>query len=135
MKYEYNGKNYNIPDAEIDNYVDMLGISIMEAIDLWLEDNGHKVNEEQEALNAKAKASVKIANLVQARAAAPKTQRERVKKDDPTKEGIIAALAAALPELAAATDIEVLNKGKLIQFKVGEDTYKLDLTRSRKPKA
>lgn len=135
MKYTFEGKSYNIPDEYIDKMVDTLEISIMEACELWLEDNGHKINEEQEALNAKAKA-VKTANIVQARAAAPrKTQRERVKKEDPTKEGIIAALAAALPELAAAVDVEVLNKGKLIQFKVGEDTYKLDLTRTRKPKA
>lgn len=134
MKYTFEGKSYNVPDNYIEQMVDTLEISMMEACELWLEDNGYKVNEEQEALNTRAK-EVRTGNIVQARAAAPKTQRERVKKEDPTKEGIIAALAAALPELAAAVDIEILNKGKLIQFRVGEDTYKLDLTRTRKPKS
>ena len=74
---------------------------------------------------------VTAASCVKARAAAPKSQRERVRKDDPTKEGIIAALAAFLPNVNA-TDIQVVNIGKLITFKVGEDTYKLDLVRQRK---
>ena len=89
------------------------------------------------ALDAKAKANVKVANIVKARAADPskkKTQRERVKKEDPTKEGVIAALAKALPELANAENVTIVNAGKLITFTIGEDTYKLDLVRQRKAK-
>ena len=137
MKYEYNGKTLNIPDDFIQNAMKNLSIDEDEAIQLWLEDNDYEVNEEQMALDAKAKANVKVANIVKARAADPvkkKTQRERVKKDDPTKEGIIAALAKALPELANAENVVIVNAGKLITFTIGEDTYKLDLVRQRKAK-
>lgn len=137
MKYEYNGKTLNIPDDFIQNAMKNLSIDEDEAIQLWLEDNDYEINEEQMALDAKAKANVKVANIVKARAADPgkkKTQRERVKKEDPTKEGVIAALAKALPELANAENITIVNAGKLITFTIGEDTYKLDLVRQRKAK-
>ena len=137
MKYEYNGKTLNIPDDFIQNAMKNLSIDEDEAIQLWLEDNDYEVNEEQMALDAKAKANVKVANIVKARAAEPskkKTQRERVKKEDPTKEGVIAALAKALPELANAENVTIVNAGKLITFTICEDTYKLDLVRQRKAK-
>ena len=137
MKYEFNGKVLNIPDDFIQNAMKNLSIDEGEAIQLWLEDNDFEVNEEQEALDAKAKANVKVANIVKARATDPgkkKTQRERVKKEDPTKEGVIAALAKALPELANAENVTIVNAGKLITFTIGEDTYKLDLVRQRKAK-
>lgn len=137
MKYEYNGKTLNIPDDFIQNAMKNLSIDEDEAIQLWLEDNDYEVNEEQMALDAKAKANVKVANIVKARATDPvkkKTQRERVKKEDPTKEGVIAALAKALPELANAENVTIVNAGKLITFTIGEDTYKLDLVRQRKAK-
>lgn len=137
MKYEYNGKTLNIPDDFIQNAMKNLSIDEDEAIQLWLEDNDYEVNEEQMALDAKAKANVKVANIVKARAAEPakkKTQRERVKKEDPTKEGVIAALAKALPELANAENVTIVNAGKLITFTIGDDTYKLDLVRQRKAK-
>ena len=137
MKYEYNGKTLNIPDDFIQNAMKNLSIDEDEAIQLWLEDNDYEVNEEQMALDAKAKANVKVANIVKARATEPskkKTQRERVKKEDPTKEGVIAALAKALPELANAENVTIVNAGKLITFTIGEDTYKLDLVRQRKAK-
>lgn len=137
MKYEFNGKMLNIPDDFIKNAMKNLSIDEDEAIQLWLEDNDYEVNEEQMALDAKAKANVKVANIVKARAAEPakkKTQRERVKKEDPTKEGVIAALAKALPELANAENVTIVNAGKLITFTIGEDTYKLDLVRQRKAK-
>ena len=137
MKYEFNGKMLNIPDDFIKNAMKNLSIDEDEAIQLWLEDNDYEVNEEQMALDAKAKANVKVANIVKARAAESskkKTQRERVKKEDPTKEGVIAALAKALPELANAENVTIVNAGKLITFTIGEDTYKLDLVRQRKAK-
>ena len=137
MKYEYNGKTLNIPDDFIQNAMKNLSIDEDEAIQLWLEDNDYEINEEQMALDAKAKANIKVANIVKARAvesAKKKTQRERVKKEDPTKEGVIAALAKALPELANAENVTIVNAGKLITFTIGEDTYKLDLVRQRKAK-
>ena len=64
----------------------------------------------------------------------PKTQRERVVKEDPTKEGIIQAIAELLPTLSA-TEVVIEKKGKLITFTLGSDKFKVDLIRQRPPKA
>ena len=127
------GKQVDIPDDELDRFVDQLDISLAEAIDLWLTDNDLEVNEEQEELDKKAKDSRITATIHEAKADVPKKERKVVRKEDSTKESIIKALAEKLEELA--TDVKIENVGKLITFKLGEDTFKLDLIRQRKPKA
>ena len=62
-----------------------------------------------------------------------KTQKERVKKENPTKEMIIQEIAKILPNFA--TDVNIENAGKIITFTVGNDNFKIDLTQKRKPKA
>lgn len=129
------GKVVNIPTAEIHRNMSLLKISRDEAVDLWLYDNDYIGNAEAEALTAKAKENRITATIHQAKAEyKPKTQRERVKKEDPTKEGIIKAVAEMLPSLNAE-NIEIVNAGKLITFTIGADKYKLDLIRQRPPKA
>lgn len=127
------GKKVNIPDEELDKLVDKLDLSLAEAIDLWLEDNDLQVNEEQEELDKKAKASRITATIHEAKAEKPRKERKVTHKEDSTKESIIKALAEKLEELA--TDVKIENVGKLITFKLGDDTFKLDLIRQRKPKA
>lgn len=127
------GKKVNIPDEEIDKLVDKLDLSIAEACELWLEDNDLQVNEEQEELDKKAKASRITATIHEAKATKERKERKVVRKEDVTKENIIKALAEKLGELA--TEVKIENVGKLITFKLGEDIFKLDLIRQRKPKA
>lgn len=127
------GKVVRIPQTEIDRNMKTLRLTRDEAITLYLEDEGYLVNEEQEELERKAKENRITATIHQAKAYTQKTQRERVKKDDPTKEGIIKAIAEMLPDLNAM-DISIVNAGKLITFKIGADTYKIDLIRQRPPK-
>ena len=135
MTYELpNGKKVRIPDDTIKKYTQCFGVSEAEAQIIYLEEEGYITNEEQEALERKAKENRITATIHQARAEyKPKTQRERVKKDDPTKEGIIKAIAEMLPEVNAE-NIEIVNAGKLITFTIGTDKYKLDLIRQRPPK-
>lgn len=127
------GKKVSIPDEELDKLVDQLDISLSEAIELWLTDNDLETNEEQEELDKKAKASRITATIHEAKAEKPKKERKVVRKEDATKESIIKALAEKLEELA--TDVKIENVGKLITFRLGDDTFKLDLIRQRKPKA
>lgn len=127
-----NGKHIRISDEEIAHYCKTLGLSEEEAIQVWLEDEGYLDNEEQNALCKKAKDNRITATIHQAKGERKKTQRERVQKEDPTKEGLISALATLLKDLA--TDVTVVNKSKLITFKMGGDLYKLDLIRQRPPK-
>lgn len=128
-----NGKQVDIPDNELDKLVDKLNLSLAEAIELWLEDNDFQVNEEQEELDKKAKKERITATIHEAKADKPRKERKVVRKEDSTKEGIIKALAERLEELA--TEVKIENVGKLITFRLGDDTFKLDLIRQRKPKA
>lgn len=133
MMYELpNGKKVRIPDEEIKANM-RLGISEAEAIQLWLEDEGYEENEEQNALDKKAKDNRITATVHQAKnTSKSKTQRERVLKENPTKEKVIAEIAKMLPQLAE--NVQIVNKTKLITFTIGEDEFKLDLIQSRKPK-
>jgi hypothetical protein len=58
------------------------------------------------------------------------TKRER--KKDTTKEEFITNLAQYLEN--CVENVEILNPSKLISFKIGEDTFELDLKRKRAPK-
>lgn len=123
-----NGKVVRIPNAEINKSMALLKLTRDEAIQIWLEDEGYEVNEEQEALCQKAKDSRITATIHKAKAEyKPKTQRERVVKADPTKEGIIKAIANAISENADYS--KVIKDGKLIVFRIGNEYFKLDLTR------
>jgi len=135
MNYKLpNGKTIRISDDEIKKNMAILKISEEEAIQMYLEDEGYEVNVEQEELCKKAKENRITATIHQARADyKPKTQRERVVKADPTKEGVIKAIAELLPSLNA-TEVKIENVGKLITFKLGADEFKIDLVRKRPPK-
>ena len=132
MKYTLDsGKVINIPDSDLKRLMDSLDLDEETAIDIWLEDEGYLENEEQNELDKKAKDS-KITQTIHGARADTKKKRVVVRKADETKESIISALADLLKELA--DEVEIVNVGKLITFKLGEDSFKLDLIRQRKPK-
>ena len=133
MKYVFNGKSIRIPDEDVSRLVKTLKVSEEEAIEIWLEDEGYLENEEQETLCQKAKESRITQTICQARAEPyKKTQRERVRKENPTKEMVIREIAAILPNFAE--NVQVLNIGKLISFTIGSESYEIDLKQKRKPK-
>jgi hypothetical protein len=125
------GKVVNIPNAELSKLMAVCK-NRSEAVELWLYDHDYIECTEAEELTAKAKE-----NKVNKGAKAeykPKTQRERVVKEDKVKEDIITAMAELLNNLNA-TNVVIEKKGKLITFEVGTDKFKLDLIRQRPPKA
>lgn len=133
MNYNFNGKNIRIPDADIERSMKMLELTKEEAIQVWLEDEGYLENEEQEELCKKAKENRITATIHEASAInKKKTPRERVRKENPTKEMVIAEIAKILPNFAE--NVQVLNIGKLISFTIDENTYEIDLKQKRKPK-
>lgn len=124
-----------IPDDELAHNMKVLELSKEEAIQMWLEDEGYLDNEEQEALEKKAKDSRITAKIHKASSVdktQKKTQKERVRKENPTKEMIIREIASLLPNFAE--NIEILNPGKLISFSIGTEKYEIDLKQKRKPK-
>lgn len=134
MRYDFNGKKINIPDSDIERSMRTLGLTKEEAIQVWLEDEEYIINEEQEALVQKAKENRITATVHQARTIDPKkkTQKERVRKENPTKEMVIKRIAELLPEFAE--NVEITNVSKLIFFTIGEEKYEVNLIQKRKPK-
>ena len=124
------GKQY------LDNMVSKLGIDMEEAVLTWLEDEGYLVNDEQEELCTAAKNNKVLASLHRTKDEKPKaqkkTQTERVRKENPTKEMVIAEIAQLLPKFAE--DVVIENKGKIITFRIGDQDFKLDLIQKRKKK-
>ena len=125
------GREVKASTEYLENMVKNLDIDMEEAVLTWLEDEESIINEEQEELHRATKGT-RIGNVVGAKADKPKTQRERTKKENPTKEMIIAEIAKVLPNFAENVVIE--NAGKLITFTIGEDAFKIDLVQKRKPK-
>lgn len=128
-----NGKKTKIDKKFLETSCEKLGIDIEEAIEMWLDDEGYLDNEEQNKLDSKAKAN-KVNKIITAKSEKPKkTQKERVRKENPTKEMIIREIAQVLPQFA--TNVQVENVGKIITFSIGDDNFKLDLTQTRKKKS
>lgn len=135
MIYKLNEKKeVRIPDTDIERLVKTMQIDKEDAIQIWLEDEGYLINEEQEELNQKAKEN-KSHKIAKAERKAPivlKNKKEKVVKENPTKEMVIAEIAKILPNFA--TDVNIENKAKIITFHIGDEEYKLDLIQKRKKK-
>ena len=132
MKYKFENKEINIPDEEIEKLIEQLDISYYEAIDVWLEDHDYMMCEETKALEEKAKANKITATIHQAKAVEKKEKKKVERKPDQVKDSLVESLAEILKEYA--TNIQIVKVGKLIEFDIDDDHYKLDLIRQRKPK-
>lgn len=121
-----------IPREEIERTMKGLGCSEDDACWIWCEDNGKIDNDEQNELDKKAKESRITATIHQARAETTKERKKPERKPDETKESLIAGLAEYLAEIVE--NVKVVNIGKLIEFDLKGEHYKLDLIRQRKPK-
>jgi len=130
-----NGKIITIPDKEIEKLQKNLELSENEAVKVWLEDNDYELNEEQEQLDKKAKA-VKIQHGATAKDKKKSGKPHTVKISD-EKKMIFQTILENLDrcELIERENITVLNENKLIQVKVGEKTFKIDLIECRIKKA
>ena len=122
-------------DEMVDELVDKLGCSIAEAEQILIDDK--KIDRGQAVdfglTKEQEKAALKSANVKTHRKPAVYKFDKKERTADTTKEGVIQAVFDFLVENGYA-DCEILNKSKLISFKIADDTYELDLKRKRKPK-
>lgn len=130
MQYNFNGKVLNITDDEIDHFVNKLGISQEEAIEIWLDDNGYLDNEEAEELTQKAKDN-KITQTIHQAAGGGKDKKKP--RENPIKENIIQTLFETVVD-RLSPEARIINKTKLIEFDYEGEHYKLDLIQQRKKK-
>ena len=126
-----NGKNVNIPDAEIEKSMRLLEISREDAVDLWLEDHNYQINEEQEELDAAAsKVKINLGNGAEdkkTRKGTPRTVKVSNEKKD-----LFQIILENLKE--NYENVTVLNENKLLSVKINEKSFKINITEDRKPK-
>jgi len=136
MKYGLpNGKTIQISDKEIENYMKTLELSQIEAIELWLTDHDYEVNEEQEELNEKAKA-VKIQHDAASTETRKKSEKPRTVKVSDEKKELFSTILQNLIRCngVESENIKVLTENKLIEVKIGEKTFKVDVIECRNKK-
>lgn len=140
MEYKHNGKTIRIPDKEIAQSMKILGLTKEEAIQMWLEDNGHEENAEQTALDEKAKANRVTATVHKAKGEG-KEKKPRERKPNEEKRAIVESIAEVMQEWenlkSFSTDfgnVKIINPERQIDFHVGGNHYSVTLTLHRPPK-
>ena len=122
-------------EKRVDELVDLLGCSIVEAEKIIEDDK--KVDKNQEVdfglSKEEEKKALKYANVKEHKKPAVYKFDKRERKADTTKEGVIEQISQFLIE-NGYENVEITNKSKLIAFKIGEDNYEFNLIRKRKPK-
>lgn len=135
MKYTMgNGKVINVPDAEIEKIASGLGISKLEAMQVWLEDNEIELNEEQEQLDKKAK-NAKIDRQVDQKPRKKSEKPKTVKVSD-AKQALFAYIKTAIEGycLNHGGKCEILKENKLISVEIDGKVLKIDLIETRNKK-
>lgn len=126
MKYNFKGKEINIPDAEIEKNMKVLEISKDEAIEMWLDDNDYTENEVVEELTKKAKEVKRYE-----KADKPRKERKVERKVDEEKKHLINILVTSLN--GEVSNISVKNEAE-ISFICNENSYTIKLVKHRPPK-
>lgn len=133
MKYTTDtGRTVNIPDKEIEILKTSLNLSESDAIELWLCDNDYETDENQQELDEKAK-KVKILHDVSPK----KSQKERkppIKKVSDEKKELFSEILSDLEDIYKE-NVQVLTENKLIQIKIADKTFKVDIIEQRPRKA
>ena len=130
-----NGKTVNIPNKELEKSMKHLGLSFEDAVSLWLEDNDYEINEEQNALDEKAK-KVKIQHDAVNTEPRKKSDKPRTVKVSDVKKELFSQLSQFLTKFCEENpaNYSVLTENKLFQVNFCGETFKIDLIQQRKPK-
>lgn len=130
MKY----KGFVVADNEIEKIVDKLGVSMIEACDMILSDKGLISNDTIEEISEKAKKN-RITSTIHEAKSGKKTQKTRVKKENPLKKEIIDAVLTGLldfhPDKRAFC---VRNDEKYIDFTIAGRDFTINLVEHRQKK-
>ena len=127
MKYNFNGKEINIPDAEIEKNMKVLEISKEEAIEMWLDDNDYTENEVVEELTKKAKEVKRYE-----KADKPRKERKVERKVDEEKKHLLNLCRVPI-EGAGGIVTNVKNEAEF-SFTFGDNCYTVKLVKHRPPK-
>lgn len=135
MIYKFNGKNIKIDDKQLENLMKNLDLTKDEAIQMYLEDEGHLDNEEQLELDKKAKESGIMRTIHEAKdieKEKKKTSKPKTVKVSDEKQELFADILENLQKLYG--NVTVLKQNKLIQVQIEEKIFKIDLIEQRPKK-
>lgn len=127
MKFNFNGKDINIPDKDIEKLKTSLDLSTQEAVETWLDDHDYISNEEADAMTEKAKA-----NRRYEKSDAPRKKTTRERKVDAEKGGLLAAIKTAVEAFGGAVS-SVKNEAEF-SFTFNGNSYTVKLVKHRPPK-
>ncbi|WP_405285612.1 hypothetical protein [Methanobrevibacter sp.] len=127
MKYNFNGKEINIPDVEIEKNMKILDISKNEAIEMWLDDNDYTENEVVEELTKKAKEIKRYE-----KADKPRKERKVERKVDEEKKTLLNLCRVPI-EGAGGIVTNVKNEAEF-SFTFGGNCYTVKLVKHRPTK-
>ena len=125
-----NGKVIRISEKTIENLMEQLDLDREDAIQVYLEDEGYEINEEQEELTKKAKDNKVTATIHKAERKG-KERKKVERKPNPDKENLIAGFAEYLKGMDNTNAVEIVNVGKIITFEYNGKKFKLDLVETR----
>jgi len=122
-------------EKKIDEIVSLLHCSIAEAEQVLLDD---KAIDRGQAMSfdmskEEEKQALKYANVREHKKPMTLNLTKRERKADTTKEGVIQQIFDYLVS-QGYENVEILNKSKLIGFKIADDFYEFNLIRKRKSK-
>lgn len=127
-------KTINIPDATIKEYEKCFELSTEDAIKMYLEEEGYLDNAELNELEEKAeKNKVSVRGEAKSKTERKKTSKPKVVKVSDTKKELFSKISQFLTD-TYGENAEILKENKLIQVKIGEDMFKIDIIQQRKPK-
>lgn len=127
MKFNFNGKDINIPDGDIKKLKISLDLTTEEAIETWLDDHDYIDNAEAEAMTEKAKA-----NRRYEKSDAPRKKTVRERKVDAEKGGLLSAIKTAVEAFGGAV-VSVKNEAEF-SFTFNGNSYTVKLVKHRPPK-
>jgi len=125
-----NKKDIKIPKNYIEQAMKSLDITEEEAIQMYLEDEGIEINEEQERLCKLAKENKTGAKADKK----PRKPTERKPKENPIKEQIIKEIYQILEKNNNYCNILVTNSTKTIDFSIENRNFTINLIEHRQKK-
>ena len=122
-------------EKEVERIVDLLGCSIVEAEQVLADDKAIDKGQRMsfDLSKEEEKKALKLANVREHKKPAVYKWDTKERKADTTKEGVIQQIFEFLVA-NGYENVEILNKSKLIGFKIADDNYEFNLVRKRKKK-
>ena len=130
MKY----KNFQIPDDFVESTVNKLGVSMIDACEMYLSDNELIKDKTVEELSNRANKN-RITVTIHEAQKAKEQRKARARKENPLKKEIIQAIFAGIAEnINTDGEIVVTNDEKYIDFNVNNREFTINLVEHRPKK-